>query len=121
MGKYYNILKSYANTFSINFNEIEELMADNFDSINDLYNLADICLAKSLIAKKYEKFSSYILIYAIAEENKEYSFTEYSQNLYNTNKTIFSDDLHFIDDSGYEILSNKIAEIILKNNLYIKK
>ena len=44
-----------------------------------------------------------------------------SQNLYNTNKTIFSDDLHFIDDFGYEILSNKISEIILKNKLYIKK
>ena len=30
-----------------------------------------------------------------------------SQSLYNVEETIFSDDFHFIDDYGYELLSEK--------------
>ncbi|MDA9210268.1 hypothetical protein N9O72_00920 [bacterium] len=44
-----------------------------------------------------------------------------SQNLFNTNKTIFSDDFHFIDNYGYELLSDKIIEIIIEKDLLIKK
>ena len=43
-----------------------------------------------------------------------------SQYLYETDKLIFSDDFHFIDDYGYEILSEKIVNIIIKENLLKK-
>ena len=43
-----------------------------------------------------------------------------SQYLYETDKLIFSDDFHFIDDYGYEILSEKIVNIIIKEKLLKK-
>ena len=43
-----------------------------------------------------------------------------SQYLYETDRLIFSDDFHFIDDYGYEILSEKIVNIIINEKLLKK-
>ena len=53
--------------------------------------------------------------------NFENTFYFNSQSLYNVEETIFSDDFHFIDDYGYELLSEKIAQIIIDNKLLKKK
>ena len=52
--------------------------------------------------------------------NFENTFYFNSQSLYNVEETIFSDDFHFIDDYGYELLSEKIAQIIIDNKLLKK-
>ena len=53
--------------------------------------------------------------------NFENTFYFNSQSLYNVEETIFSDDFHFIDDYGYELLSEKIAQIIIDNKILKKK
>ena len=53
-------------------------------------------------------------------DNSKNTYHFNSQYLYETNKLIFSDDFHFIDDYGYEILSEKIVNIIIKENLLKK-
>lgn len=40
-----------------------------------------------------------------------------SQYLFESEKQIFSDDVHFVDDYGYQILSKKISQIIFDNKL----
>lgn len=40
-----------------------------------------------------------------------------SQYLFESKKQIFSDDLHFVDDYGYVILSEKVSEIIFNKKL----
>lgn len=59
----------------------------------------------------------------LKELSNEFENTYYfnSQNLYNINKTIFSDDFHFIDDYGYELLAEEITQIIIDKNLLEKK
>tara|TARA_B100000795_G_scaffold184202_1_gene139778 strand:- start:378 stop:1355 length:978 start_codon:yes stop_codon:yes gene_type:complete len=41
-----------------------------------------------------------------------------SQNLFNLDQRIFSDDFHFSDNYGYELLSEKIGEILIKKELF---
>ena len=53
--------------------------------------------------------------------NFENTFYFNSQSLYNIEETIFSDDFHFNDDYGYELLSEKITQIIINNKLLKKK
>lgn len=44
-----------------------------------------------------------------------------SQNLFNVKKRIFSGPYHFIDNYGYEVLSKKIGEILIEENLVLNK
>jgi len=53
-------------------------------------------------------------------DNSKNTYHFNSQNLYETDKPIFSDDFHFIDDYGYELLSKKILNIIINKELFKK-
>jgi len=67
------------------------------------------------IVKELFVFSEQKLNYLFNNIENTYHFN--SQNLFETKRGVFSDDFHFLDDYGYEVLSNEIYKIIKKNNL----